>query len=314
MAVQAISGVVIPGQDLGTGTGENLDPNSGASMPLHGAATDVEPHVVANYAEGLGFVSRDGNNDTITVGTGLCYIRDDATISPTASDGQTYRDGRPHLQPEKVGAKPWDYSHELAGQPVYPVEVRTQTTVAVDAGVQNTIWINIPDLTENNTVEIRSDGGGGTTTEPSNTSLKLGTINPDDSDGSEDTRPNDHRSPTLRALDLLGPVRESVTTGTVSGTVSLDLSASTVFRHTLGGDTTFQFTNPGTDPAGNSFTLVVEQDGTGGHAITWPSSVEWPAGAAPSLSTGAGDKHMLAFVSPDGGTTWLGVPSGEGFA
>lgn len=107
---------------------------------------------------------------------------------------------------------------------------------------------------------------------------------------------------------------ETVVSGSVSGTVGLDLSTANFFRHTLTGGTTFEFNNPEGDPAGNSLTLIVQQDGTGGHSITWPSSVEWDGGSAPSLSTSANDKHMLGFVSPDGGSTWIGVVSAEGIA
>lgn len=111
-----------------------------------------------------------------------------------------------------------------------------------------------------------------------------------------------------------GDYHETVVTGTVSGTTSLDLSAANVFRHTLTGNTTFEFNNPSSSPAGNSFTLIVQQDGTGGHSVSWPSSVQWDSGSAPSLSTSANDKHVLGFISPDGGSTWIGVLSATGVA
>ena len=107
---------------------------------------------------------------------------------------------------------------------------------------------------------------------------------------------------------------ETVITGTISGTAGLDLSAANFFRHTLSGNVTFEFNNPEADPAGNSFTLIVAQDSAGGHTITWPSSVEWDSGTAPSLSSNAGDKHMVSFLSPDGGSTWIGLVSAEAIA
>lgn len=107
---------------------------------------------------------------------------------------------------------------------------------------------------------------------------------------------------------------ETVVSGSVTGTTGLDLSAANFFDHTLTGNTTFEFNNPQTTPPGNSFTLIVQQDSTGGHSITWPTSVEWDRGSAPSLSTNANDKHMLGFISPDGGTTWIGVVSAEKIA
>jgi hypothetical protein len=107
---------------------------------------------------------------------------------------------------------------------------------------------------------------------------------------------------------------ETVVSESVSGTAGLDLSAANVFEHTLTGDTNFEFNNPSSSPAGNSFTIVVQQDGTGGHSLSWPSSVQWDSGSVPSLDTSANAKHMLGFVSPDGGSTWIGVLSASEIA
>lgn len=101
--------------------------------------------------------------------------------------------------------------------------------------------------------------------------------------------------------------RETVDSATDSGTVSLDISTANVFKRTLDGDTTFEFTGATVDPSGHSFTLVVEQDATGGRSITWPSSVEWSQGTTPSLPDGANDKSVLSFVSLDSGATWIGM-------
>jgi len=108
--------------------------------------------------------------------------------------------------------------------------------------------------------------------------------------------------------------RQSVDAANVSGTAGLDLSSSNLFERTLTGNTTFEFNNAASNPAGNSFTLVVQQDGTGGHSITWPNSVEWDSGSAPSLSNNANDKHLLSFVTPDGGSTWYGIVGPTGVA
>jgi len=101
---------------------------------------------------------------------------------------------------------------------------------------------------------------------------------------------------------------ETVSEENVSGTVTLDLSDANLFKRTLTGNTTFEFTAAGDGSyQGNSLTLIVQQDGAGGHSITWPNSVEWDSGAVPNLSTNANDKHLLTFVSDDNGSTWLGI-------
>jgi len=95
-------------------------------------------------------------------------------------------------------------------------------------------------------------------------------------------------------------------------TGNLDLSQSNFFDQTITGNIGFSFDNP--PPSGGSVVLILRQDGTGGHSVNWPSSVEWAGGSAPGLSTGANDKHAVSFISPDGGSTWLGGVIGEGFS
>ena len=58
--------------------------------------------------------------------------------------------------------------------------------------------------------------------------------------------------------------------------------------------------------------LELAQDGTGGRLVTWPGSVVWPGGVAPTLSTAAAAVDILTFFSRDGGTTWYGFASGGG--
>jgi hypothetical protein len=61
--------------------------------------------------------------------------------------------------------------------------------------------------------------------------------------------------------------------------------------------------------AGQSFTLVLKQGGTGSYAITWPGTVLWDNGNKPSLSTTVGAIDVLSFLCVDG-TNWLGFAAG----
>lgn len=92
----------------------------------------------------------------------------------------------------------------------------------------------------------------------------------------------------------------------VSGNVSLDLAAFGFFEHTLTGNVTYTFDNPASP--GDSFTIFVIQDGTGGHTVTWPT-VEWDGGTEPTQTTAANAVDWYGFVTPDGGDTWRGVQS-----
>lgn len=61
---------------------------------------------------------------------------------------------------------------------------------------------------------------------------------------------------------------------------------------------------------GASFVLTLVQGSGGNKTVTWPSSVKWAGGVAPSLSVAANAKDALSFFSDDG-STWLGFYSGQ---
>ena len=96
---------------------------------------------------------------------------------------------------------------------------------------------------------------------------------------------------------------ESVVAIGNSGTSqTLSLTNGTVQTVTLTGNCTF--TMP-TATAGKSFILIVVQDGTGGRTATF-TSVKWPNGAAPTITTTATTgRDILTFVAD--GTNWYGT-------
>lgn len=83
---------------------------------------------------------------------------------------------------------------------------------------------------------------------------------------------------------------------------------------TLTGDCALTFSNPPATGRVGSLTLEVIQDGTGGHTVTWPASVTWAGGSAPTLSTAAAAVDVLSFYTRDGGTTWRGFTGGLNFS
>lgn len=83
-----------------------------------------------------------------------------------------------------------------------------------------------------------------------------------------------------------------------------DLSTGEVFSYTVTGTVTFTFTNtPATADTSSGF--VLELTNGGSSTVTWPASVDWPLGVAPTLTTTGVD--VLVFVTLDNGTTWRGV-------
>lgn len=63
--------------------------------------------------------------------------------------------------------------------------------------------------------------------------------------------------------------------------------------------------------AGQSFTLVLKQGGSGSYTITWPATiVKWDASTAPTLTTTVGAIDIVGFLCVDG-TNWFGFVSGQ---
>jgi hypothetical protein len=107
---------------------------------------------------------------------------------------------------------------------------------------------------------------------------------------------------------------ETATISTVSGTTSLNLTTGNVFVRTITGNTTFTFTNPPSSGNAGSLTLILKQNAVGGHAVTWPVSVEWAGGTAPVLTTTPNAVDVLTFATVDGGATWYGFLAGSDFS
>jgi len=80
-----------------------------------------------------------------------------------------------------------------------------------------------------------------------------------------------------------------------SGVVEWSLLTQQVAEITLTANTTLQ--NPTQQQAGATYVLIVKQDGTGNRTLSYGSEYKFPAGTAPTLSTGANDVDVLCFVS-----------------
>ena len=92
----------------------------------------------------------------------------------------------------------------------------------------------------------------------------------------------------------------SETISAVSGT-AVDCSTASYFTKTITGATTFTFTNV---PTGVAYAFTFEVTLNGSNAITWPSSVKWPADTAPTITDGK--TQVFVFLTDDGGTRWRG--------
>ena len=94
------------------------------------------------------------------------------------------------------------------------------------------------------------------------------------------------------------------------GANDVDLSAGNVFTKTISGATTLTFSNPPASGKAGAFTLILTNGGSA--TITWPTSVDWAAATAPTLTAAGVD--VLTFTTIDGGTIWYGIASGLAMA
>ena len=98
-----------------------------------------------------------------------------------------------------------------------------------------------------------------------------------------------------------------------SGTLTLNLETSNIFTVSLNAAiTTLTISNPPASGSGGSFTLIFTADGTA-RAVTWPASIKWAGGTAPTLTSTSGKVDSFAFFTSDGGTTWQGYVGGQNF-
>ena len=105
-------------------------------------------------------------------------------------------------------------------------------------------------------------------------------------------------------------LKDYAETKVAMGANAVDLELGNVFTYTLSGGQTLTFTNPAASGTACSFTLIITNGGSA--TLTFPSSVDWPAATAPTLTASGVD--VLTFTTCDGGTIWYGIASGIGMA
>jgi hypothetical protein len=109
---------------------------------------------------------------------------------------------------------------------------------------------------------------------------------------------------------------ESYAAVTSSGNATtINCETGNTFSHTLTENTTFTFSNPPASGTAYAFSLEIIQDASGsGFTVTWPTSVDFPAATAPTLTADANAVDVFVFTTRDGGTTWYGFTAGQAIA
>jgi len=109
---------------------------------------------------------------------------------------------------------------------------------------------------------------------------------------------------------------ESYVAVTSSGAATtVNCETGNTFSHTLTENTTFTFSNPPATGTAYSMSVEIIQDaGASGYTVTWPTSVDFPAATAPTLTATASAVDVFVFTTRDGGTTWYGFTAGQALA
>lgn len=97
--------------------------------------------------------------------------------------------------------------------------------------------------------------------------------------------------------------------GNSSTALTIDWTASNKASMVLTGNATLTFTAPAD---ASNLVLLISQDATGSRTITWPASVKWPGGIAPTL-TGTASSVDIVSLFFDGTATFYGA-SGLNYA
>jgi len=97
------------------------------------------------------------------------------------------------------------------------------------------------------------------------------------------------------------------------GTLALYLGDTLVYRVARNANiSTITFSALPPTSRAYSFTLIFDANGTA-YTTTWPASVKWPGGTAPTITTTASRSDMFVFYTNNAGTTWYAMTAAQNF-
>ncbi len=85
----------------------------------------------------------------------------------------------------------------------------------------------------------------------------------------------------------------TLTTDTDASTVTFDLATSNRHQVVLTASRTLALSNPST---GQTFLIRLVQGGSGSNTVTWFTTIKWPGGTPPTLTTTNGKTDVFAFL------------------
>ncbi len=261
----------------------------------------------------------DATTDDLTEGTTNKYDIDHFTgkTQDDLGDGTTYKQYNPasvaitggsisgitDLAIADGGTGASDAAGARTNLGVDPAGTDNSTNVTL-AGTPDYITISGQEITRNQ-IDLTADVTG---LLPDANISSASTWNGKIANVSEDTTPDlggdlDTNAHTIKS-------KKHTYTGVV-GTTTVDWTKGHKAYFTFGaGNETLAFTAP-TATAGyqESLQLVVKQDTTGSRTITWPSTVKWVSGTAPTLTTTASAIDIISFLYDSDDSAYYGIAS-----
>lgn len=93
-----------------------------------------------------------------------------------------------------------------------------------------------------------------------------------------------------------------------------DIANGSVFELTLGGNTAITFANVPISGYQAKVKFILIQDAAGSRVPSFPASVKWAGGVAPTWGTAAGNEDVVEMFTYDGGVTWRANLVGQNYA
>lgn len=104
-----------------------------------------------------------------------------------------------------------------------------------------------------------------------------------------------HSNPLISAL------------GSVSGTVTINLTSAKIITLTMTGNCTFAFSNLPPSGYATDIEIRISQDSTGSRIATWPANGKWPGASPFVLTTTASAMDIIGFTVDSSGN-YIGYP------
>jgi hypothetical protein len=118
-------------------------------------------------------------------------------------------------------------------------------------------------------------------------------------------------SAALATPTITGLIEKQTAPAISAGVLALNCASGNVFAVSLNASiTSITFSNIPTTGNAFGFTLAFTADGTA-RTISWPASVKWPSGTAPTMTSTSSKVDIFVLITWDGGTNWYAFISGQ---